>query len=45
MGKRVGEMMYPLAENVQMAVIEQCGHWIPEEQPEKLTKLFLDFFS
>lgn len=34
-----------LAENVRGGVIERCGHWIPEEQPEYLTSQLLNFFS
>ena len=31
------------ATNVQGAVIDDCGHYIPEEQPEKLLELLLHF--
>ncbi|MBD1869038.1 alpha/beta fold hydrolase [Cyanobacteria bacterium FACHB-471] len=36
--------MQAVAENVRGAVIPECGHFIPEEQPEVLTQHILDFF-
>lgn len=45
MGSHVGELMKPLAKNVQTAVIERSGHWIPEEQPEQLASLLLNFLN
>lgn len=45
MGNQVGLIMSGLADNVQTEVVEQSGHWIPEEQPEKLASLLLDFFT
>ncbi|MEC5342922.1 alpha/beta hydrolase [Brenneria populi] len=44
MGENVGRLMQPLADNVQTAAIERCGHWIPEEQPRRLLDLLLEFF-
>lgn len=37
--------MNQLAENVRGEVIEHCGHWIPEEQPELLLNRLLGFLS
>ncbi len=37
--------MKSLAENVRGAVIERCGHWIPEERPDYLIDQLLPFFS
>lgn len=37
--------MQGLAEDVRGGVIERCGHWIPEEQPEVLTNELLKFFG
>ena len=34
-----------VATNVRGAVIPECGHFVPEEQPEALNKLLLDFFA
>ncbi|EHD19978.1 MULTISPECIES: alpha/beta fold hydrolase [Brenneria] len=45
MGDQVGHIMRPLADNVQTAVVERSGHWIPEEQPEQLAALLVEFFT
>ncbi len=37
--------MQAVAENVRGEVIPDCGHFIPEEQPELLTQHILDFFQ
>lgn len=34
-----------VAKNVRGEVIPDCGHWIPEEQPEHLARLLMDFFD
>jgi pimeloyl-ACP methyl ester carboxylesterase len=39
------QAMKPLAEHLEGGVIEDCGHYIPEEKPEELARLILDFFS
>ena len=35
----------PIAEDVSGAVIDGCGHFVPEEAPERLAELLLDFFA
>lgn len=35
----------PLGEDVRGGVIENCGHYIPEEQPEILAQRMLAFFE
>ena len=44
-----GPHMLPLAQavatNVTSGSIEQCGHWIPVEQPQELTRRLLAFFG
>lgn len=45
---RRGEVVKSLrrmAVNVQGGVIENCGHWMPEEQPEALLRHLLGFFK
>jgi hypothetical protein len=37
--------MQTLAENVRGGEIDQCGHWISEEQPGYLIEQLLKFFS
>jgi pimeloyl-ACP methyl ester carboxylesterase len=37
--------MKELAEDVRGGVVERCGHWIPEEQPDYLVAQFLEFFG
>jgi pimeloyl-ACP methyl ester carboxylesterase len=37
--------MQQVATNVQKAIIPDCGHFIAEEQPEKLAEVLLTFFE
>lgn len=39
------ELLRRCAQDVTGAVIADSGHWIPEEQPERLLALLLDFFA
>jgi pimeloyl-ACP methyl ester carboxylesterase len=39
------EQMRLAATDVQGGIIEDCGHWIPIEQPEELTRRLLAFFG
>ena len=41
----VVESLRRLATNVRGGVIENCGHWMPEEQPEALVRELLGFFA
>jgi len=34
-----------VATNVRGEIIGACGHWVPEEQPERLARLLLTFFA
>jgi pimeloyl-ACP methyl ester carboxylesterase len=34
-----------VAENVRGGIVEDCGHYIAEEQPEELTRQLLEFFK
>lgn len=34
-----------VAENVRGGIVPHCGHWIPAERPDYLTKQLLTFFS
>ncbi|MER0694972.1 alpha/beta hydrolase [Pseudomonas aeruginosa] len=45
MGNHVGELMKPLAQNVKTIVIDRSGHWIPEEQPEQLVNVLINFLN
>jgi pimeloyl-ACP methyl ester carboxylesterase len=44
-GMTVFNKMEELAENVEGGVIKNCGHYLAEEQPEKLTGQLLLFFK
>ena len=37
--------MRAVADNVQGVVIPQSGHWVPEEQPEELSRHLQGFLS
>lgn len=44
----IPDMAGPLrrfAENLRGETIARCGHFIPEEQPEALARLFVEFFA
>jgi pimeloyl-ACP methyl ester carboxylesterase len=41
----VVESLRRLAVDVQGGVVENCGHWMPEEQPAKLLRRLLAFFE
>ena len=43
LGASVAKQMRQVAQNVEEGVIENCGHFIPEEKPEELVRLFRDF--
>ena len=32
-------------EDVRFERVEGCGHWIPQEAPERATELLLDFLD
>ncbi|MEN8584729.1 alpha/beta hydrolase [Burkholderia sp. RS01] len=44
-GPEVGKSLRMMAETVDELIIDECGHWVPEEQPETLAKAFKDFFG
>lgn len=39
------EAMKPLAEHLEGSIIDDCGHYIPEEKPEELVQVMHDFFA
>jgi len=44
-GKETEESMRRVATDVRGAVIEDCGHFVPEEQPGVFNRMLLEFFS
>jgi pimeloyl-ACP methyl ester carboxylesterase len=42
-GPMIGAVIRSVADNVEHAVIPDCGHWITEEQPQATTDLVVDF--
>ncbi len=44
-GLEVVESLRRMAADVQGGVIENCGHWMPEEQPAELLRRLLVFFG
>lgn len=45
MGEHLRLLMEPLAERVNGGAIEDCGHYVMEEQPDLLAGRLLDFFA
>lgn len=44
-GMEVVESLRRLATDVRGGILENCGHWMPEEQPEALLEQLLAFFG
>ena len=44
-GAQAGESLKRVARNVQAEVFPECGHFIPEEAPERLNERLLQFFA
>ncbi len=44
-GMEVVESLRRMAVNVQGGVVENCGHWMPEEQPAELLRQLLAFLA
>ena len=44
-GQEPKQSLRRVAVNVRGEVIPDCGHWIPEEQPEYLARLLMDFLD
>ena len=42
-GPLIGAVVRCVADNVDDAIIPDCGHWITEEQPQATTALVVDF--
>ena len=42
-GLLIGAVIRCVADDVEEAVIPDCGHWITEEQPQATTDLVVDF--
>jgi pimeloyl-ACP methyl ester carboxylesterase len=42
-GPMIGEVIRCVADNVEDAIIPDCGHWITEEQPQATTDLVVEF--
>ena len=45
MGARVAGSVGHLATDVTAHVVDDCGHWVPEEQPEHLSALLGEFLA
>jgi microsomal epoxide hydrolase len=43
LGPAIASAFEAIGENVTGALVENCGHFVPEEQPERLAGLILDF--
>jgi pimeloyl-ACP methyl ester carboxylesterase len=41
----VVESLRRMAVDVQGGMVENCGHWMPEEQPDELLRRLLEFFG
>lgn len=45
MGQFEVEQMRDYADNVEGHILDDCGHWVPEEAPGPLSRLVLDFLT
>jgi pimeloyl-ACP methyl ester carboxylesterase len=45
LGRTLEQSLGPLTTNLHGLVFEQCGHFIPDEQPERLARDLLRFFD
>jgi microsomal epoxide hydrolase len=45
MGDRLRKSMEALAVHVEGGAIEDCGHYVMEEQPEVVSSRLLEFFE
>lgn len=45
MSPGIYDAMKPLAENLSGGIVDQCGHYMPEEQPEAISKMVLEFLA
>ena len=43
MGPMMEQMVAPVAENLRVEVIENSGHFVPEEAPEAVIRLLQEF--
>lgn len=44
-GPRLGEMALEFAEQPRNVIVDRCGHWISEEQPERFLEELLGFLN
>jgi len=42
---RIGERLLEVVKNSRLEVFPNCGHWVQLEDPDKFSKLVMDFFS
>ena len=45
LGDFLYQQLQAVAENVQGIVIDNCGHWLSTERPEKLSQILIAFFN
>ena len=45
MGQFEIEQMRDYADNVEGHIIDGCGHWVPEEAPDALNPLVIEFLT
>jgi pimeloyl-ACP methyl ester carboxylesterase len=45
LGEMMQQMMQTVADDVTGRVIQNCGHYVPEEAPELLSDLLVEFFE
>ncbi len=45
LGDFLYQQLQEVAENVEGKIIENCGHWLPTERPDKLTQILLTFLA
>lgn len=44
-GAHLEQEIRPLVENLQSVIIDECGHYLAEEKPERVIEELLSFFQ
>ncbi len=45
LGPMMEKMVAPVARDLRVEIVENCGHFVPEEAPQALARLLHDFIE